>query len=192
MAAMTSRRQDRGAALVICTLFIALLLVSLGAVSLRLTSQSRQVGHHEDAVRCRWALEAAVTASLARHSNGASACVGVDGWEADVQGSLRLPCFEDEGVAPLRLGTAPPVACYSLFLDWSNDGLDNNGDGQIDDPNEEGYCSIHAFARCRASTQGLEVTLRSAAGSGLTQVARREIPYPGGGTSEGEAARGTL
>ena len=89
--------------------------------------------------------------------------------------------FDDPRNAPIQVPTMGNVECMAATVEWSSDGIDNNGDGAVDDRGESGLVAIYAYGRCGGIVRGAEVVLRrdtskDASGRvGYAQVSWREI-----------------
>lgn len=73
------------------------------------------------------------------------------------------PTFGHALVSPVELTSMPGTEFFAISYDWSADGLDNNGDGNVDDATESDYFSILAGARGEGGTvRRAEVILNGA------------------------------
>lgn len=153
-----SRSGSRGAALLAATLFIAVAVLVLAALALRVVNTSNQVSQHANYKDCFQGVESASDEAIVEIEAGDDGNVGLGTWTPPASGSFvmpdSLPRFDDTGVAPVAVPGMPHVQYMAFALNWQNDGLDDNGDGNIDGPEEAGYRTIYALARHTASQGG--------------------------------------
>lgn len=157
-------------ALVVATIFLAVVTVTVVAVSARHIHQRRIADAHQNYSRAFDALEGAVMSSKA-HLEGPSGdgTMGLDGWKAtyNTKKELILPDFNAAESNPVTLPADPGVAgCappqfLAFSVNWGKDGLDNNGDGVIDDAREKAIRSIHAAAKFNGMTRRAEVVYQA-------------------------------
>ncbi len=152
----TIRNNNDGMALLLTMFFIAMALIILSTLSLRLINQRTHVEHFVDQRECYQGLEAGFAECLYELETGDDGMVGVDGWDPP-KGTFSLPTFEDAAVTPLELTTMPGVEYYALAHSWSDDGIDNLGNGLVDDHDEAWTYSIHAFARNAEMDREIEI-----------------------------------
>ncbi|HIJ65033.1 MAG TPA: hypothetical protein HPP77_03710 [Candidatus Hydrogenedentes bacterium] len=161
-------RGEQGVALVVAMCFIVVCGIILSALSARVMNQVRHVDQFASLKKCFYGIEFAVAQSLAELEAGRDGSIGLDGWETASPRQLVLPCFGDAGVAPVPIRSMPDVAYFALAREWSVDGLDNNGDGIVDGPEEGGLYSVYAFAQCKGQVRGIEMVLREDRRRGAT------------------------
>ena len=68
------------------------------------------------------------------------------------------PWFGSTGVTPFHMESMPDVEYFAFSYDWSSDGVDNNGDGTIDEAAEDDYYSVYSYARAPSVTRRAEMT----------------------------------
>lgn len=150
-----AHRNQEGIALLAATIFIAVALLILGAMALRAINQSRQVDQYQAFNDCLYGVESAIASSKADLELGNPGWIGLQSdWEAGEEGAL--PQWDDSGVAPLNLPNMA-VDYFSLAQDWADDGVDNNGNGAVDEPDEHPFVTVYGFARNRGVQRQAEV-----------------------------------
>lgn len=156
-----SIKDNEGIVLVVAMVF----LVAMGILATysysRVMNNSRHVEHYVDYVHTYEGIEAGLAQARSElQSGGGDGLVGVDPTFNFINGN---PNFGDPLVNPLQISTMQEIEYFAYSFDWSNDGIDNNGDGLIDiGPEDAGYFSIYAVAR--ANRNG-NVTVRRSAES---------------------------
>ena len=123
---------QEGIALLTAVIFIAVATLGLVALTLRAVTQNRQVVQYVDFRNCFQGLEAGYAMSKADLETGGTGMIGLGTW-APSGTPPALPSFDDAGIAPLQIPTMPGVEYMAYVTDWSNDGVDNNGNGAIDE-----------------------------------------------------------
>jgi hypothetical protein len=157
-----SRNGNEGIALVTAMVFIAVAAMVLGGLSLRSVNQNKQVSQYTAFKECFMGVESGAAISLQDVNNGGDGTFGVTNWKVMTQEDKgRIPTFEDELVQPLALATMPRVEYFTYTQDWTSDGVDNNGNGAIDEIGEMGFYTIYAAARNRNVERGAEIVVAS-------------------------------
>lgn len=149
-----------GMALLLALMFAAVAVVAVGVLSSRLLNQKTQTDWYTEHAVDFLGLEAALAESRASMNSGGTGVVGYNGdFEVEVNenGEIILPRFDEEGVDPLHMGTTPEVEYFTVIDRWGTDGIDNNGNGVIDDADEAGFFTIYALARNNNVTRRAEV-----------------------------------
>ena len=138
-------RSNEGMALVVALIFLVAMGLTATFAASRTVNNSRHVDKYVDYQNSFEGLESAF-AQVQANLNVGGGFVGVDPNYDFTQG---LPNFGDPFVTPLSIPTSPQVQYFAYSLDWANDGIDNNGDGQIDVGPEAtgGYFSTYAASR---------------------------------------------
>lgn len=157
---MNMQRNNRGMALVMALFFISIAVVVLSGLSLRLLSQGGHVTHYILHKDCFQGVEAAVQTCKSEIEQGRDGLVGLDGWSAGETRGFALPGWDEQGVTPESLQALPEVQYMALSQDWSADGMDNNGDGAVDDVTEFGFYTVHGFARNGEHSRQVEAVYR--------------------------------
>ncbi len=159
------RAHEAGMALVVATLFISVAMVTLGMLSMRVINQSHQTDHDLRQRIVFLGLEAAYAESIAAIEAGDTGLVGTENWEEPVNpatiGDIPVPAFGDSGVDPRQLTSHSGVEYFAYVVDWGNDNRDNNGNGLVDGPEEQGWYTIYAFARWGGLVRRAEIILNS-------------------------------
>lgn len=140
------RDGQAGMALLAATLFIAVAVLVLAALSLRIVNGSNQVSQQGLFQDCFLGLEAGLAQAVADLENGGDGNLGLGTWTPPSPGNLVLPDLDDPALTPLTLPDLPQVRYATYTTNWGTDNIDNNGDGTVDEPAEEGYFSVYALA----------------------------------------------
>ena len=154
------RTDEEGMALVVATGFIAVTLIVISAVMLRVINQSRQVDHYADYENCIYGVETAFSQSLASLETGNNGMVGVNVAVVG-KGAHTVPTFDQSGTSPVALNAMPEVQYMTYVRDWGNDGLDNNGDGTVDEAAEKWQYSLYASARDNGTIRRAERVMKA-------------------------------
>jgi len=151
--------QQRGMALVAATIFLAIATLVLGALSIRAVTQSRQVTQYINYVETFEGTEAAAALARAGLEGGNPNGIGLGNWEPTIDGGqFVLPTWDE--AAPIAMEGNPGVEYMAAVHAWGNDGIDNTGDGLVDNALERDTFVIHAFARQGGITRQTETVLR--------------------------------
>lgn len=162
MEKTTIHRND-GMALVAATIFILVIAMTMGALSMRVISQNHQVQNYATFQKCFTGLEAAQDRCVVELEQANSGLVGVEDWTPPNNGTdLVLPAFDEDGVEPLSMVTMPSVEYFAYPVNWMTDGRDNNGDGTIDGIDENYYYTVYSFARNQSITRRSEAVMAGA------------------------------
>jgi hypothetical protein len=153
--------EEKGIALLVATAFIAVALIVLGALTARIINQHLLVDHYTSYENCIYGIESALAQSLGSLESGNNGMVGIDPGVAHIVGGV-VPGFGSAGVTPVYLDSMPNVEYIAYAQNWSNDGIDNNGDGVVDGPEESGFFTIYPSARDQGAIRGAEVVLTGA------------------------------
>ncbi|HOJ34544.1 MAG TPA: hypothetical protein PKY35_12870 [Candidatus Hydrogenedentes bacterium] len=141
------RASQHGMALLTAVIFITVAALLLGALTMRVVNQARQVDNYVVCRNCFWGAETGVAASKASLEMGGTGLVGLGTWTPPSTTEIVLPSFDDPRVAPLTLASMPRLQYMGYLVDWGNDGRDNNGDGVVDDPQENWFYTIYGLSR---------------------------------------------
>lgn len=135
-------------ALLLATIFMTIAVLTLGALMVRVTNQSCHVDHFTSYENCIFGIETAFARCQASLEAGESGMIGVNPDTASPRTPANLTYqFDEPGVTPLRVPGMPSVEYFASAQDWRNDGMDNNGDGVIDGPEEQWFYTMYAYAR---------------------------------------------
>lgn len=155
-----SRRHNEGMALLTATLFIAIAGLLLAALTMRVVNQSNQVDQYVTYRDCFYGVEAGLASGLNDLENGGTGNMGLGTWTPPVGATgITLPGFGDAGVAPLSMASMPNVSYMSYVIDWDSDGTDNNGDGNIDEAEENFFYTIYALSEHEGVTRTAEIVV---------------------------------
>ncbi len=139
-------KNNHGMALMTGLLFIAIAAIILTALSLRVVNQKNSVDRYVAFKHCFNGIEVAITQSITEKNDLSDGEVGLGAWvPADPE---ELPDFDDEALNPQTLTNLPNVQYFAYAREWETDDIDNNNNGlkDINDPTEDGYTTIFAFA----------------------------------------------
>lgn len=153
------RGRQEGMALLAATLFIAVAVMILGALAMRVINQHNQVSQQSAFKDCFLGLESGFAESLVDIEQGGSGRIGLGTWTPSQVGVVELPSFDDDTVSPLTLPNMPNVSYMAYALEWISDGIDNNGNGVVDDIGEDGYFTIYAFSRSGGIDRAAEIVV---------------------------------
>jgi len=150
---------NEGMALIVAMIFLVVMGLTATFAASRTMNNTRQVNHYVDYHNAFEGVEAGLGYAIVELSNlGAGAEAppesdGLVGVNPNFDFKTGNPTFGSAFVTPLRLSTRPEVEFFAYSLEWAKDGIDNNGDGQIDTgPEASGaYYSVHSFGRVNYS-----------------------------------------
>ena len=152
-------KRDEGMALIVAMIFLVVMGLTATYASSRVMNNARHVDKYVDYQNCFEGLESAFAQAQADFNAGGGGFVGVD---PDYDFTLGLPNFGDPLVNPVSIPTSPQVQYFAYSFDWATDGIDNNGDGQIDvGPEAEGGY-VTAFAASRVMWNNTPTAIRRA------------------------------
>lgn len=157
-------------ALVMATIFLAVTLLTVAALSQRYLQQRLVADAYQNYNKSFDALAAAMARSEAKlESSVASGTIGLEGWTAayNDMNELVLPPFDATVSHPEAMPADPGPTVYpapvflAFSVDWAHDTRDNNGDGAVNDSREKGMFSIHVAAKFRGVTRRAEGVYRA-------------------------------
>ncbi len=152
--------REEGMALVVATAFIAVALIVLSAVTMRVVNQSRQVDHYTSYENCMYGIESGFAQSVSSLEGGGEGMIGIN-TEIIEGNEAEVPTFDTEGVVPVQLNTMPDVDFMTFVRNWGTDGLDNNGNGSVDESQEQWHFSFYASARDNGTIRRAERVMRA-------------------------------
>ncbi len=174
-------RNEEGMALLVATIFVAIAILMLSALSMRVVqqnSQSLQYKFYNDAFT---GVESAVAESWVELERGQDGMIGLGTWVPPVGAVGRvLPTFDDSGILPEMSTTQPTVEYMAYADDWSSNGEDDDGDGTVDDIGENFTYTVYGYARNRGITRNVQVVLK-----GFDVNVWRNAIFAGAGQSGG-------
>ncbi len=155
-------RSNQGMALLMALFFIGIAVLIVGVLMTRTMQQRKSVARYEDYNNSFLGLEAAISKSRVELENGEDGIIGMENWEPkwSEDNKLLLPEFGDAGVEAQTLQSMDDVEYASYTIAWADDGQDNNGDGLIDDINEEWMYTVYGMAKRGAVTRKVEVVYK--------------------------------
>lgn len=151
-----TRRRTQGMALLLSLFFVTIAILLLTGLSMRLINQDRQVEHYVMHEECFNGLEAAFARCKAEIEMGEDGKVGLDGYLV-IPGVF--PDFDDPGVTPMAMASCPQLQFFGFGHSWAADGMDNNGNGQIDEGGERSMFSFYTAAQYGGNTRRMEAIL---------------------------------
>lgn len=157
----SKRSPKAGIALLTATIFLALAMLILAYMTSRVINQHSQVNRYVQFKDCFLGLDSAYAASLVALENGNDGMLGLGTYDPYDGGSLALPDFDTADIAPLQVPNMPNVEFMSIVEDWDDDGIDNNGDGSVDDLAEEWVYTLHLFANNAGVQRRAEVVVKA-------------------------------
>lgn len=137
-----NKLKQGGMAMITAVIVMAVMLILLISLGNRVSTHHNHVeifGDFKDAYN---GLETAMSMSIVELENDDDGWVGVTSWSDPT----TIPTFDDNEVVP-EFVPETAIEYFAYVRDWSNDGEDNVGNGQIDDADEENLVSIHVSAR---------------------------------------------
>jgi hypothetical protein len=149
------KHNEEGMALLVAMIFLIMMgLLATWATS-RVMDNTRNVDQYIDFQNTFEGLEAGLgQAKTELNDSGVGMVPGVAnqdgliGVDPAFDFSNGVPTWGDPLVTPQSMTTAPEIQYFAYALDWGTDGIDNNGDGAVDNGAElNGYYSSYAFAR---------------------------------------------
>lgn len=166
-------------ALLLALFCVSIALIFLGTLTSRLVAQAGHVDafvEHEEAF---YGVEAGYTQVMYELEHGEDGLVGVADWDPN---STTFPAldFDSDAVEALSLATLPDVEYFGVAQNWHTDGLDNNGDGVVDDGKERFFYTIYAAARKGRFTRRIEAVV-----TGIDVNVWRNAIFAGNGQSGG-------
>ncbi|HPC17021.1 MAG TPA: hypothetical protein P5318_12705 [Candidatus Hydrogenedentes bacterium] len=138
-------RGNDGMALLAATVFIAIAIVILGALTMRVVNQERHVDYFVDNEQVMLGIETALARSMQGLETTGSGLIGSS--EIREGGQVVLPTWDSAGVVPQTVPNMPDVQYFAYHVNWITDGRDNNNDGVADNGSENGYHTLVAYAR---------------------------------------------
>ena len=163
-------RKDRGMALILATIFTAVALLTVSAISGRYLQQRLEAEAYQAYNKTFDAVETALTTSRENLEESRSGIIGLDGWTPQYsdKGELVLPDFDASESHPVSMtaepGTPPdqqPPQYMAYAVHWGSNGRDENGDGIADGAKEKFMYSIHAAAKYRGTVRQVESVYRA-------------------------------
>jgi len=174
---MKTERDDRGIALLIAVIFMMIAILLTSFLSLRSVNNYRITRAYASFEKDIYGCEAGIadaSRELSRIGDGLDndgdglvdeddefdGKIGTGAWSLnnDTNGD-GMPSFDEENVVPVVLGanTDSRTEYFAWAQEWGSDGVDNNGDGNVDDDFEQDYASIIASARRAGQVRTVEV-----------------------------------
>lgn len=154
-------RDEAGMALIVATIFMSVAILVLSALGLRAIKGSHQTDQYQNYVECWYGVEAGMNECWVEIENNDDAMVGLGTWTEPAGATgFVMPEMDDEGIDPQTMASLPRVQYLALAQDWSNDNVDNNGDGTVDGPEEAFWYTIHSRSQLAGVQRGAEVIVR--------------------------------
>ena len=152
-----ARSGQEGMALMVAIFFMLVAVVILATVTTRTIQQSNNVDQFQRYEHCMQGVETALARAMANLDAGASGTIG----------NPVKPAANTPPTIPTDLANVPTVpgkpALYYVVQDqdWYTDGIDNDGNGSMDnmDSEEYGVHTLYAVARDVETTRCVEVVV---------------------------------
>jgi len=151
--------RECGAALLYAVIIAVVALLIVAAFGQRVIQRSQHVDRNLAFVDCYTGLEAGVLASAVDIERGGAGRIGPDGWSGE--DDAAVPAWDDEGIDPQSSATLPEVEFMATAQSWQSDNIDNNGDGIVDNAEENTYYTITSLARNSGVNRQVEVTAKT-------------------------------
>jgi hypothetical protein len=147
-------KEESGMALMLVMMFTVAMGIVVGFAAIRAHYQDIHTDYEKEQLDVFQTMESAMSIvensvqiqlPLATKTNGVVRVGVSDAYDF----AAGEPEFGDGGVNPLQVAGMPHVEYFAYAMDWSSDGIDNDGDGAIDvgGIEEDGYHSVYAYAR---------------------------------------------
>jgi hypothetical protein len=182
---------NSGIALLTVILFIAMVGMFIAGLSTRLMIDKRQVDAFKDRVVALHAAEYAAQTAIDKFARDGVAGIGLDLAQIKVSSASQiatsLPDFDASGVSPIESPDTKGTKYYALVVSWGNDGRDNDGNGSVDGPEEQGIACVYGVAKAGKSVRAVEIAYRkgteqNTSSAAFQRISWREIPPSGKGT----------
>ena len=154
------QRNKEGMALLVVTLFLVVAAIALTALTTRSLNQTKAIDQFATYKQCFDGMAAGIAESIVELEKSEDGIIGAEYWQPD--GELQVPNFDAQGVIPKSLSTRPSTEYFAYAQQWDSDGLDNNGDGLVDNPEELGFVTVYSFARDEGVVRRAEVVIEGA------------------------------
>jgi hypothetical protein len=174
---MMSDRNDKGVALLVAVLFMMVAVIVVGSLSLRAINSNNITKAYANFEKDIYGCEAGIAEAskelelvfdgIDNDDDGQvdeddefDGKIGTAEWKfAHDENEDGIPSFGERNVVPLVLGasTDSRVEYIAWTQEWGTDGIDNNGDGAIDEPFEQDYVRIVASAQRGGQVRTVEV-----------------------------------
>ncbi len=148
--------REEGMALLVAMAFISVALIVMGALAVRVVNQNHFVDRYTNYENCMLGVESALVMSQASLEAGNNGMVGF----STTVSSTTVPSFDTSGAAPRRMAATPTVEYLAYARDWSTDGVDNNGDGTVDGPEEKWFYTQYASGRENGTVRKVESVMK--------------------------------
>jgi len=152
-----TRRNNDGMALLMAMFFIGIAILVAGSLTVRAINEQRHTDHFASYENCMFGIETGLAQSQASLEAGQNGMVGMpEEPDVDTGEEFETFPFESEQVAAVPMSGMPSTQFFSYAHNWGNDGQDNNGDGNIDEAQEQWMFSIFAAARDASAVRRVE------------------------------------
>lgn len=148
---------EQGMALLMALFFIGIGLLIIGAVTARTVNQSRHIDSYAAYENCMFGIESGLAQLKSVVEAGTGVTVGLTADPGVATGDeFKAFSYEDSTVSALTVPGMPNLSYFAYAHNWGNDGVDNNGDGTVDDPQEQWVFSLFVASREGAVTRRAE------------------------------------
>ncbi len=156
----TGPRNNEGIALLVATIFVAIAVLILSALALRVVQQNKQSTQYKLFNEAFTGVEAAVARSWVEIEQGQDGRVGLGTWHSPGGTGLTLPSFDHMKVAPETMPTLTSVEYMAYPYNWFTNGVDDDGNGVVDGPEEFRSFTVFGMARNWGMTRTAEVVIK--------------------------------
>lgn len=147
-------KRNEGMALMISMIFLVAMGLLATYITSRVINNARHVDKYIDFSNAFEGVEAAFAQAEAEVNMADQPGMlpeeidGLVGIDPAYDPNGPIPQFGMPLINPLNITSRPEVQYFVYTFNWATDGIDNNGDGQIDlGPEATGYYSMYAFSR---------------------------------------------
>lgn len=177
----STRGNNEGMALLMAMFFIGIAIMVVGSLTVRAINEQRHTDHFASYENCMFGIETGLAQSQASLEAGQNGMVGLSEQpEVDTGEEFETYPFDDGLVSAVPMPGMPSTQFFSYAHNWGNDGQDNNGDGTIDEMQEQWMFSVFAAARDGSATRRVEEVV-----SGQDINVWRNAIFAGAGQSGG-------
>jgi hypothetical protein len=145
-------------ALLLAVFFVSIAVITLATLGTRLINQNRLVERYAGYESLVFGIESAFAQSIVDLEAGQTGMIGV----VEVPGMTLedgVPTFDSAGVSPVLMAGMPGLEYLAFDVDWTSDGVDNNGDGNVDEAGEKWMHTVYAAARLGDTVRRAEVVV---------------------------------
>jgi hypothetical protein len=144
-------------ALLMALFFIGIALLIVGAMTTRTVNQSRHIDSYGAYENCMFGIESGLAQIKSLVETGGGVTVGLTADPELATGdAFKAFSYEDSTVSAQTMAGMPNLSYFSYAHNWSHDGVDNNGDGTVDEPQEQWVFSLFSASKEGATVRRAE------------------------------------